>query len=71
MWRKAFPPRVEVPPDMDWRSVADRFELSGAGIMYVTQYCALEVLADKSLYLDLKLLEAAILREYVKDGKVV
>ena len=32
---------------------------------------ALEVLADGSRRLDLKRLEAAILREYVKEGKVV
>jgi hypothetical protein len=37
----------------------------------VTHYCALEILADHSRLLDSKRLEAAILREYVKEGKVV
>ena len=49
----------------------DGYELAGAGIMNVTHYCALEALADDSRRLDLKRLEEAIMREYVKEGKVV
>jgi hypothetical protein len=45
--------------------------LDTAGDMNVTHYCAVEVLADESRRLDLGRLEAAILREYVKEGKVV
>ena len=71
LWSKAFPPQIEISPDIDWRQVAARFELPGAGIMNVTQHCALEALADQSRSLDLKRLEAAIMREYIKEGKVV
>ena len=71
IWCKAFPEQIEIAPDIDWRQVAARFELAGASIMNITHYCALEVLADQSLFLDSKRLEAAILREYVKEGKVV
>jgi ATP-dependent 26S proteasome regulatory subunit len=71
IWSKAFPPQIAIGKDIDWQQVAARFELPGAGIMNVTHYCALEALADQSLFLDLKRLETAILREYVKEGKVV
>jgi len=71
LWSNAFPPQIEIGADIDWRHVAARYELPGAGIMNVTHYCALEVLADQTRFLDLKRLEAAILREYVKEGKVV
>lgn len=71
IWRKAFPPQIEIAEDIDWRQIAVRFELPGAGIMNVTHYCAVEAMADQSLSLDLKRLEAAILREYIKEGKVV
>ena len=71
MWRQAFPKQIEIAPDVDWRQIAARFELTGASIMNVTQYCAVEALADQSCALDLKRLEAAILREYVKEAKVV
>lgn len=67
----AFPAQVEIAHEIDWRQIAAKYELSGAAIMDVMQYCALEVLADQSRRLDLKRLEGAILREYVKEGKVV
>jgi Cdc6-like AAA superfamily ATPase len=71
IWRKTFPPQIQIAKDIDWRHVAARFELTGAGILNVTHYCAVEVLADQSQCLDYARLEAAILREYIKEGKVV
>ncbi len=71
LWCKAFPPQLEIASDIDWRQVAARFELTGAGIINVTHYCAVEALADQSLCIDFKRLESAILREFIKEGKVV
>jgi SpoVK/Ycf46/Vps4 family AAA+-type ATPase len=71
IWRRAFPTQIKIADDIDWQQVANRHELTGAGIMNVAYFCALEALADQSLSLDLKRLEAAILREPVKDGRVV
>ncbi|MEN6623138.1 MAG: ATP-binding protein [Smithella sp.] len=71
IWRKTFPPQIELAGDIDWQQIAARFELTGAGILNITHYCALEVLADQSQFLDLKRLESAILREYIKEGKIV
>jgi SpoVK/Ycf46/Vps4 family AAA+-type ATPase len=71
IWCKAFPPQIEIAKDIDWHQIASRFELAGASIMNVTHYCALELLSDQSRTLDLKRLEAAIMREYIKEGKVV
>lgn len=71
IWQKTFPPQIAVADDIDWRAIAARHELTGAGILNVTHYCAVDVLAKKSLRLDLKGLEAAIQRECVKEGKIV
>lgn len=71
LWSKAFPPQVKLTDDIDWKQIAARFELTGANIMNVTHYCCIEILAANSQPLDLKRLEAAVLREYVKEGKVV
>ncbi|WP_036249028.1 ATP-binding protein [Methylobacter sp. BBA5.1] len=71
IWQKTFPPQISIASDIDWRQIAARYELTGANILNVTHYCAVEILADQSLSLDLKRLEAAILREFVKEGKVV
>ncbi len=71
IWQKTFPPQIAIAEDIDWRHVAERYELTGAGILNVTHFCAVEILAGQSLQLDLKRLEAAILREHVKEGKIV
>jgi len=71
IWRKTFPPQISVGQDIDWQQVALRYELTGAGIVNVTHFCAVEILAEQSLHLDLKRLESAILREYVKEGKII
>ena len=64
------PPQIAVSDDVDWRHIAARHELTGAGILNVTHFCAVDVLARQSRHLDLKALEAAIQREYIKEGKI-
>ncbi len=71
IWRKTFPTQIAIAEDIDWRHIAARHELTGAGILNVTHFCAVDVLARQSLRLDLKALEAAIQREYIKEGKIV
>jgi len=71
IWRKAFPPQIEIAEDINWNQIATRYELTGAGIINVAHYCAVEVLASKFFQLSLQLLETAIMREYIKEGKVV
>lgn len=71
IWQKTFPPQITLGDDIDWRSIAARHELTGAGILNVTHFCAVDVLAKQSLRLELKDLEAAIQREYVKEGKIL
>lgn len=71
LWRKTFPPQIPLADDIDWRQIAARHELSGASILNITHYCAIETLANGHACLDLKRLETAILREYVKEGKAI
>jgi len=71
IWRKTFPPQIAIAEDIDWRYIAARHELTGAGILNVTHFCAVDILAKDTLRLDLKGLEAAINREYVKEGKIM
>jgi AAA+ superfamily predicted ATPase len=71
IWNKTFPKQIEIDPEINWQQIAARYELTGAGIINVAQFCAIEVLAGKKHILSLKQLESAIMREYVKEGKVV
>lgn len=71
LWVKGFPSQVELADDVDWHDISRRFELTGAGVVGVAHYCALESLAGGGRPVDRMTLEAAILRELVKEGKVV
>ena len=71
LWERTFPDQVALADDVDWRDIAARYELTGAGIVNVAHFCALEALADGSRAVDRARVESAILRELVKEGKIV
>jgi AAA+ superfamily predicted ATPase len=71
IWRKTFPAQIALAEDIDWHHIAARHELTGAAILNVTHYCAVDFLAKQSRRLELQDLETAIQREYVKEGKIV
>jgi SpoVK/Ycf46/Vps4 family AAA+-type ATPase len=71
IWRKTFPAQIAVADDIDWHRIAARHELTGASILNVTHFCAIDALARQSRQVDLTNLEAAIRREYIKEGRVM
>jgi len=71
IWLRMFPPQITIADDVDWRVIAGRFELTGAGMVNVSHFCAIEALANCTRTIDRAFLEAAILRELVKEGKIV
>ena len=71
LWQRAFPSQIQVASDVDWRDIATRFALTGAGIVNVAHFCAIEALAGPTPAIDRAFLESAIMRELVKEGMVV
>ncbi|MEO5932492.1 MAG: hypothetical protein ABIQ08_02910 [Duganella sp.] len=71
IWRKTMPPQISLADDVDWPAVAASHEVSGANILNICHHCALQVLANDGRALDSATLEAGIMREYVKEGRVV
>jgi len=71
IWQKAIPKQLEIAEDIQWQQIAARYELTGAAIMNIVHYCAIEALADQSCAITLNQLESAVLREYTKEGKIV
>jgi hypothetical protein len=71
LWQRAFPAQIHVADDVDWADIATRFALTGAGIVNVAHFCAIEALASTAPTVDRAFLESAIVRELVKEGKVV
>ena len=71
LWQRTFPSQIEIADDVDWRDISTRFALTGAGIVNVAHFCAIEALANPTPAVDRAFLESAIVRELVKEGKVV
>lgn len=71
LWQRAFPPQITLAADVELSQIAARYELSGANILNVMHFCAVEALADGSNTVSRQRLEAAVMREFVKEGKIV
>ncbi|HWQ26385.1 MAG TPA: ATP-binding protein [Chlorobaculum sp.] len=71
LWVKTLPYQMKISEEIDWQTIADRYELSGACILNIVHYCAVESLANNEQMLDGNRLEKAIMREFIKEGKVV
>ncbi len=71
IWEKTLPGNLMKSEEIDWHRIASRYELSGAGIVNVAHFCAIECAAEKTNTLSLERLETAIFREYIKEGRVV
>ena len=69
IWQKSFPPQIQIAADVDWFQLAARYELTGAGILNVAHFCAIELLAAGAPEMTLRRIEEGIHRELVKEGK--
>lgn len=72
LWKKTLPSNAKqkLPSEAELSSIARKYEITGAGIVNVVQYCCLESLADKSMEITVDQIKAGIEREYQKEGKV-
>lgn len=69
LWQNAIPPPVALDQEVDLKLIADRYEVSGAGIMNIVHYCCLETMARQRQTLSLDLLTKGVQRELQKLGK--
>lgn len=71
LWKKAFPSVVSFTPDVSFTSIAQKYELSGAEIMNIVQYCCLKALDRGDKKISAQDILDGIRREYRKEGKVL
>ena len=71
LWIKSMPSQIMLSREIDLEAISRQYELTGASIMNVIQHYSIEVLANNDNQLSWKVLESAIMREYVKEGKVL
>jgi SpoVK/Ycf46/Vps4 family AAA+-type ATPase len=72
LWKKTLPVRkgLKIPGDEELQAIAKKYEITGAGVVNVVQFCSLECLANNKHEISVEMLQAGIEREYQKEGKV-
>jgi len=72
LWKKTLPATADQkrPSEADLSAIAKKYEITGAGIVNVVQYCCLDSLANNSKEITVEQIKAGIEREYQKEGKV-
>ncbi|MUG97778.1 AAA family ATPase [Scytonema sp. UIC 10036] len=71
IWQMAFPPQLKLAEVVNLGEFAATYELSGADIMNVVQYCCLQALQRGDVLIHQEDLHYAIKREFGKAGKIV
>jgi len=70
LWRKNFPEKLQISPDIDLQLVAKKYDLTGSNILNIIQYCSLKVLSLHSDTLTAEILIEGIKREYLKENRL-
>ncbi len=71
LWEKSFPATVKMDREIDWQEISNRYELTGANIMNIVQYCCISALEEQAEVISLENLARGIKNELVKEGKIV
>ncbi len=71
LWEKSFPSAVRIDRKIDWRDISNRYELTGANIMNIVQYCCISALEENTDLISQENLVNGIRNELVKEGKMV
>jgi AAA+ superfamily predicted ATPase len=70
LWRKTFPPAVQLAPDVDLKAISERYELSGSNILNIVHYCCLQALANNTNVISVENIAHGINREFIKENKI-
>ncbi len=71
IWQKAFPDKISLHQQLSLASIAHKYELSGAEIMNVVQFCCLQALDRQATVIEEGDLVNGIRREFQKEGKIM
>lgn len=72
LWNKTLPKvkGLKLPEENEVKSIAKKYEITGAGVVNVVQYCCLESLGKNTKEITIDQIKVGIEREYQKEGKV-
>jgi len=70
LWKNAFPEKITLLDDVNFKQLSQQFELSGADIMNIVQHVCLNSLSRDKLTISNKAILEGIQREFIKTGKI-
>jgi DNA polymerase III delta prime subunit len=72
LWNKTLPrvKGLKLPPEEEMKIIAKKYEITGAGVVNVVQFCCLESLGKNLKEITIEQIKSGIEREYQKEGKV-
>ncbi len=70
LWQQSFPSDIKLAEDVNLKLFSERYELSGASIVNIVQFCCLSALSRNDLTLTTNDLRGGIEREFGKEGKI-
>jgi hypothetical protein len=71
IWRNTFDGDLVLDPQIDFKSIAQQYEIAGGGIINVLKYCTIKAAERKSKEVFLHDVMEGIKREMIKEGKIV
>ncbi|PTX63139.1 ATPase family protein associated with various cellular activities (AAA) [Kordia periserrulae] len=70
LWQK-YIPEAFMSEEINLQELSETYEVTGANIVNIVQYACLQVLAEGGTQLTNEILENAIRREFIKEGRMV
>lgn len=71
LWKKTLPQHIQIDSSLDLSEVSQTYELTGADIVNVVQFCCLQLLQKNTITLYRNDLVQAIKCEFAKSGKLL
>jgi len=71
LWKTNLPKKLPLASTVDLHTVAENYELTGANIVNIVQYCCLQVLKEKKTELDSSIILRGIKKEFKKENKLL
>lgn len=71
LWEKSIPASYQLDPAIDLKKIADKYELSGASILNIVHYAALQTISKNDNYLRIDDIIEAMRKEYRKEERTM
>ncbi|WP_299885376.1 ATP-binding protein [uncultured Lacinutrix sp.] len=71
LWTQSIPQDMFLKTEIDWKAIAEKYEMTGAEIINVMYYASLRAYAKKSNALKLEDIYSSIKKEFAKQDKIL